>query len=276
MTWTRRKLSSGPSPLRQCISAGEALSPELFKRWKERFGTVRLDGIGTIEILLIFISHQARRVKPGSSGMVVPGHKAKIVDEAGGPVETGDIGSLLVRRESSCAHYWNQHDKTKQINKAEWIVTGDKYLQAQDGYDWYAGRADDILKAGGIWVSPVEVENTLIQRSVVLEAAVVGHEDDDRRIKLKAFAVLIQGSTASPALEHELKGLVKDKIAPYQCPRWTTFIPQLAMTATVKIQRFTLREHWVQPCTPTFCTRNATAMSPLLHWERKKKKKKKK
>jgi benzoate-CoA ligase family protein len=235
---TRYDLSS----LRVCVSAGEALPPELFKRWKERFGTDILDGIGTTEILHIFISNQVGRVKPGSSGVVVPGYEAKIVDEAGLPVKSGDIGNLLVKGESTCACYWNQHEKTKQTIKGEWIVTGDKYYQDEEGYYWYAGRADDMLKVGGIWVSPIEVENTLIQHPAVLESAVVGHEDDDRLVKPKAFVVLNEGYTASSTLEDELKGFVKDKIAPYKYPRWITFVPELPKTATGKIQRFKLRQ----------------------------------
>src|ERR671925_243823 len=229
------------SSLRLCVSAGEALPPELFRRWKERFGTEILDGIGTTEILHIFISNRVGQVKPGSSGSVVPGYEAKIVDEAGDPVASGDIGNLLVKGESTCACYWNQHEKTKQTIKGEWIVTGDKYSQDANGYYWYAGRADDMLKVGGIWVSPIEVENTLIQHSAVLEAAVVGQADDDQLIKPKAFVVLNEGYTASPALEDELKGFVRDKIAPYKYPRWITFVPELPKTATGKIQRFKLR-----------------------------------
>jgi benzoate-CoA ligase family protein len=230
------------SSLRLCVSAGEALPPELFKRWKERFGTEILDGIGTTEILHIFISNQAGRVKPGSSGTVVPGYEARIVDEDSHPVRSGDIGNLLVKGESTCAYYWNQHEKTKQTIKGDWIVTGDKYYQDEDGYYWYAGRADDMLKVGGIWVSPIEVENTLIQHPAVLEAAVVGHEDDERLVKPKAFVVLKEPYSASPALEEELKVFVKDKIAPYKYPRWITFLPELPKTATGKIQRFKLRE----------------------------------
>src|SRR5919109_693290 len=229
------------SSLRLCVSAGEALPPELFRRWKERFGTEILDGIGTTEILHIFISNRVGQVKPGSSGIVVPGYEAKIVDEAGDPVPSGDIGNLLVKGESTCAYYWNQREKTKQTIKGEWIVTGDKYSQDADGYYWYAGRADDMLKVSGIWVSPIEVENTLIQHSAVLEAAVVGQADDDQLIKPKAFVVLNEGYTASPALEDELKGFVRDKIAPYKYPRWITFVPELPKTATGKIQRFKLR-----------------------------------
>jgi benzoate-CoA ligase len=229
------------SSLRLCVSAGEALPPELFRRWQERFGTEILDGIGTTEILHIFISNRAGRVKLGSSGLVVPGYEVKIVDEEGHPVRSGDIGNLLVKGESTCAYYWNQHDKTKQTIRGEWIVTGDKYSRDEDGYYWYAGRADDMLKAGGIWVSPIEVENTLIRHPAVLEAAVVGQEDDDRLIKPKAFVVLNEGYIASSALEDELKGFVKDKIAPYKYPRWIAFVPELPKTATGKIQRFKLR-----------------------------------
>jgi benzoate-CoA ligase len=181
-------------------------------------------------------------VKPGSSGLVVPGYEAKIVDDEGAAVKFGDIGNLLVKGESTCAYYWNQHEKTEQTIKGEWIVTGDKYCQDEDGYYWYAGRADDMLKVGGIWVSPVEVENTLIQHPAALEAAVVGHEDGDRLVKPKAFVVLKEGETASPALADALKGFVKDKIAPYKYPRWITFIPELPKTATGKIQRFKLRQ----------------------------------
>jgi benzoate-CoA ligase family protein len=235
------------SSLRLCVSAGEALPPELFKRWKERFGTEILDGIGTTEILHIFISNQAGSVKPGSSGVVVPGYEAKIVDEEGRSVKAGDIGNLLVKGESTCAYYWNQHEKTKQTIKGEWIVTGDKYYQDEDGYYWYGGRSDDMLKVGGIWVSPIEVENTLIQHPAVLESAVVGYEDDDRLVKPKAFVVLKEGNAASPILEEELKGFVKDKIAPYKYPRWIAFVPELPKTATGKIQRFKLRQHSSTP-----------------------------
>ncbi|MBI3328599.1 MAG: benzoate-CoA ligase family protein [Nitrospinae bacterium] len=230
------------SSLRLCVSAGEALPPELYTRWKARFGTEILDGIGTTEILHIFISNRPGCAKPGSSGTVVPGYAAKIVDEQGHPVKPGEIGNLMVQGESTCAYYWNQHAKTKQTLQGEWIVTGDKYYQDEEGYYWYAGRADDMLKVGGIWVSPIEVENTLIQHPAVLEAAVVGQEDEDHLIKPKAFVALQESYAPSPALEDELKAFVKDKIAPYKYPRWITFIPELPKTATGKIQRFKLRQ----------------------------------
>jgi len=230
------------SSLRLCVSAGEALPAELYKRWRERFGTEILDGIGTTEILHIFISNRPGRVKPGSSGLVVPGYEAKIVGEDGYPVKPGEIGNLMVKGDSTCAYYWNQHERTKQTIIGDWIVTGDKYYQDDEGYYWYAGRSDDMLKVGGIWVSPIEVESTLIQHPAVLEAAVVGHEDDDRLVKPKAFVVLKEDYAASSTLEDELKAFVKDKIAPYKYPRWITFVPELPKTATGKIQRFKLRQ----------------------------------
>jgi benzoate-CoA ligase len=229
------------SSLRCCVSAGEALPEEIFKRWRERFGVEILDGIGTTEILHIFLSNPPGKAKPGSTGLAVPGYEARIVDDEGLPVAQGEIGNLRVKGDSTMAFYWNQHEKTKATLFGEWIQTGDKYYQDADGYFWYCGRADDMLKVGGIWVSPVEVENTLVGHAAVLEAAVVGHEDTDRLVKPKAFVVLKDGHTASAGLEDELKGFVKDKLAPYKYPRWIQFVAELPKTATGKIQRFKLR-----------------------------------
>jgi benzoate-CoA ligase family protein len=229
------------SSVRQCVSAGEALPEEIFKRWRERFGVEIIDGIGTTEILHIFLSNRPGQSRPGSTGLVVPGYEARIVDDEGQPVAAGEIGNLRVKGDSIMSHYWNQPEKTKAALFGEWIQTGDKYYQDKDGYFWYCGRADDMLKVGGIWVSPVEVENTLVGHSAVLEVAVVGHEDTDRLVKPKAFVVLKDGQAAAPALEEELKGFVKDKLAPYKYPRWIEFVPALPKTATGKIQRFKLR-----------------------------------
>src|SRR5690349_11304065 len=228
------------SALRLCVSAGEALPDEIYKRWRERFGVEIIDGIGTTEILHIFLSNRPGQARPGSTGKAVPGYEAVIVDDEGRPVKPGDIGNLRVKGDSTMAYYWNKHDKTKETLFGPWIQTGDKYYQDQDGYFWYAGRADDMLKVGGIWVSPVEVENTLIKHPAVLEAAVVGKEDNDRLVKPKAFVVLKEG-TPGVALADELKAFVKDKIAPYKYPRWIEFVPELPKTATGKIQRFKLR-----------------------------------
>src|SRR5207249_4562138 len=229
------------SSLRVCVSAGEALPDEIYTRWRERFGVEIIDGIGTTEILHIFLSNRPGKVKPGSSGLPVPGYEAIIVDDQGTPVPRGEIGNLRVKGDSTMAGYWNKHEKTKETLWGPWIQTGDKYWQDEDGHFWYAGRADDMLKVGGIWVSPVEVESTLIRHPAVLEAAVVGAEDDERLVKPKAYVVLKTASAASTQLADELKTFVKDKIAPYKYPRWIEFVPDLPKTATGKIQRFKLR-----------------------------------
>jgi benzoate-CoA ligase family protein len=229
------------SSLRQCVSAGEALPEELYKRWRDRFGVDILDGIGTTEILHIFLSNRPGQIRPGSTGLPVPGYEAILVDDEGRPVAQGEIGNLRVKGDSIMAYYWNQHEKTKDTLFGHFIHTGDKYYQDADGYFWYCGRADDMLKVGGIWVSPVEVENTLIAHAAVLEAAVVGREDTDKLVKPKAFVVLKEGHAGSSQLEAELKSFVRDKIAPYKYPRWIEFLPELPKTATGKIQRFKLR-----------------------------------
>ena len=229
------------SSLRLCVSAGEALPAELLKRWKDRFGRDILDGIGSTEVLHIFISNRQGDIKPGSSGKIVPGYEARLVDEAGKDVPLGEVGNLLIRGDSTAACYWNKHERTKQTMLGEWIVTGDKYTQDAGGYFYYCGRSDDMLKVGGIWVSPFEVESTLIGHPAVLEAAVVGVEDTDKLVKPKAYVVLKSGHAPSPELEADLKNFVKDKIAPYKYPRWIDFVPELPKTATGKIQRFKLR-----------------------------------
>jgi benzoate-CoA ligase family protein len=229
------------SALRLCVSAGESLPDEIYKRWRERFGVEVIDGIGTTEILHIFLSNPPGASKPNSTGLPVPGYEAVIVDDAGQPVPQGETGNLRVKGDSTMAYYWNKHEKTKESLFGAWIQTGDKYYQDADGYFFFAGRADDMLKVGGIWVSPVEVEATLVRHPAVLEAAVVGHEDTDRLVKPKAFVVLKEPAADSGALAEELKGFVKDKIAPYKYPRWIEFVPELPKTATGKIQRFKLR-----------------------------------
>ncbi len=230
------------SSLRLCVSAGEALPPDLYKRWTERFQVELLDGIGTTEILHIFLSNRPGQVRPGSSGLPVPGYEAIIVDDEGKPVPRGEVGNLRVRGDSTMAYYWNKHEKTKEVLFGSWIQTGDKYYQDGDGYFWYCGRSDDMLKVGGMWVSPVEVENTLVGHPAVLEAAVIGKEEADKLVKPKAYVVLNDGYTSSPELEAELKNFVKGRIAPYKYPRWIEFVPELPKTATGKIQRFKLRQ----------------------------------
>jgi benzoate-CoA ligase len=227
--------------LRLCVSAGEALPDEIYTRWRERFGVEIIDGIGTTEVLHIFLSNRPGAARAGSSGLPVPGYEAIVVDDDGRPVAQGEIGNLRVKGDSIMAYYWNKHDKTKETLHGPWIQTGDKYYQDADGYFWYCGRADDMLKVGGIWVSPVEVEATLVRHPAVLEAAVVGREDTDRLVKPHAFVVLKEAASASPGLADELKAFVKDQIAPYKYPRWIDIVAELPKTATGKIQRFKLR-----------------------------------
>jgi benzoate-CoA ligase len=230
------------SSIRLAVSAGEALPPAIYQRFLERFGIQILDGIGSTEVLHIFISNRPGDVRPGSSGKVVPGYEVKIVDEEGRPVPVGQIGDLWVKGDSTCAFYWNKHEKTKETIQGHWIRTGDKYWQDPEGYYWYAGRSDDMLKVGGIWVSPVEVENSLMEHPAVLEAAVVGRPDQDELVKPYAYVVLRQGFEPSEALAEELKAFVRSRIAEYKRPRWIEFVDELPKTATGKTQRFKLRE----------------------------------
>ncbi|HKF38581.1 MAG TPA: benzoate-CoA ligase family protein [Ktedonobacteraceae bacterium] len=229
------------SSVRICISAGEALPADILRRWREKFNVDILDGIGSTEILHIFISNRAGEVKPGSSGRLVPGYEALITDESGHAVPQGDIGNLLIRGDSTTAYYWNKHEKTKDVINGHWIHTGDKYYQDAEGYYWYCGRADDMLKVSGQWVSPVEVESALIAHTAVLEAAVVGDMDADQLVKPKAYIVLNQGYEPSEALANELKAFVKERLVPFKYPRWIEFVVELPKTATGKIQRFKLR-----------------------------------
>jgi benzoate-CoA ligase len=230
------------STVRQAVSAGEALPKALYERFKERFGVEILDGIGSTEILHIFISNRSGRVKPGSSGELVPGYEARIVDDSGSELPEGTVGNLLIKGDSTCAYYWNKHERTKDTIEGQWIRTGDKFYRDSDGYYWYAGRADDMLKVGGIWVSPVEIENTLVEHPAVQEAGVIGRRDADNLEKPMAYVVLAKEYVASPELARELQDFVRSKIAEYKRPRWVEFVETLPKTATGKTQRFKLRE----------------------------------
>jgi benzoate-CoA ligase len=229
------------SSVRQAVSAGEALPKALYDRFKERFRVEILDGIGSTEVLHIFISNRPGQVRPGSSGQLVPGYEAKLIDEKGDEVSRGEIGNLMIKGDSTCAYYWNKHEKTKDTIEGHWIRTGDKYSRDEDGYYWYAGRSDDMLKVGGIWVSPVEIENTLVEHPAVREAGVVGKKDADQLEKPIAFVVLAEGQQPSEQLARELQDFVRSKIAEYKRPRWVTFVEELPKTATGKTQRFKLR-----------------------------------
>jgi benzoate-CoA ligase family protein len=230
------------SSVRYAISAGESLPAALFHRFKQRFGVEILDAIGSTEVLHMFIANRPGAVRPGSSGQIIPGYEARIVDENNEEVQQGDIGNLLVKSDSTCALYWNQHEKTKDMIQGHWIRTGDKYYQDEDGYFWYAGRSDDMLKCSGVWVSPVEIESVLIEHPSVLEAAVIGKEDRDQLLKPVACVVLRDGLSGSAQLARELEEFVVSRLPAYKRPRWVEFLPELPKTATGKLQRFKLRQ----------------------------------
>ena len=230
------------SSIRCAVSAGETLPAALFERFRKRFGIKLLDGLGSTEALHTFISNRPDAVRPGSSGLVVPGYEIKIIDQHGQPVTQGETGLLLIKGDSVCASYWNQHEKTKQTICGPWLHTGDHVRQDSDGFVWYAGRADDMLKVGGIWVSPVEVESALTEHPDVRECCVVGRKDHDNLIKPSAFVVLRSGMNPSTQLGKELTVFVRERLAEYKRPRWVDFVEQLPRTATGKIQRFKLKE----------------------------------
>jgi benzoate-CoA ligase len=204
------------SSVRLAVSAGEALPPALYERFKRRFGVDIIDGIGSTEVLHMFISNRPGMIRPGSSGLVVPGYEARILDEEKRAVARGETGNLWVKGDSICACYWNQHEKTKATLEGDWIRTGDKYTQDEDGFYWYAGRTDDMLKVGGLWVSPIEVENALIGHPAVQECGVVGREDHDTLVKPMAFVVLRPGHDATAPLAVELQRFVRSTLAEYK------------------------------------------------------------
>ncbi|HWZ44572.1 MAG TPA: benzoate-CoA ligase family protein [Candidatus Saccharimonadales bacterium] len=246
------------SSVRHAISAGEALPAAIFHRFKERFGVEILDAIGSTEALHMFIANRPGAVRPGSSGQLLPSYEARIVDEDDRPVPDNQVGNLLIKGDSICAGYWNQHEKTKDTIQGHWLRTGDKYYRDEDGYYWYIGRNDDMMKVKGLWVSPVEVENILIEHPAVQEAAVIGYSDLNQLVKPAAYVVLKDSVTeneknkdvkhTTPAggahaqLAEELKQLVTSRLAAHKCPQTIEFVTDLPKTATGKIQRYKLRE----------------------------------
>ena len=228
--------------LRVCTSAGEALPAELGRRWTEHFGVEILDGIGSTEMLHIFISNRPGEVRYGTTGKPVPGYEIRIADEQGRDVPVGEIGELQINGPTSAIHYWNNRARSLTTFIGPWTRAGDKYTCDADGYYTYGGRSDDMLKVSGMYVSPFEVEAALMTHPDVLEAAVVGFADEHDLIKPKAFIVTRPGVAAAPGLADILKSHVKDRLAPYKYPRWVEFIPELPKTATGKIQRFKLRQ----------------------------------
>ena len=228
--------------IRLAVSAAEPLPADVFRRWKERFGVEILDGIGSTEVLHIYLSARAGRVRPGSTGQPVPGYELMLVDHAGQPVPRGVIGDLLVAGPSTASCYWNRQALTRERMRGRWFFTGDKYRVDEDGYYWYAGRSDDMFRVSGQWVSPIEVECTLIEHPYVLEAAVIAYEEGTGVHTPKAFIVLRDGYFGSEELAKELQEFVKQRIAPHKYPRRIEFIAELPKTAAGKVLRYKLRE----------------------------------
>jgi benzoate-CoA ligase family protein len=229
------------SSLRLCVSAGEALPAPLWHQWKERTGLDTIDGIGCTEVFHIFISNRPGDICPGSSGKPVEGYQVKIVDDNEAEVKPGEIGNLLVKGETTALSYLHQYERSQRTFRGEWMFTGDKYYVDEQGYYWHAGRSDDMLKVGGIWVSPMEVESALIGHPAVVECAVVGQEDNAGLVKPKAYVVLNKDHKVSDDLTNQLIEYTTEKLAAYKRPRWIEFVDELPKTATGKIQRFRLR-----------------------------------
>jgi benzoate-CoA ligase family protein len=228
--------------LRRCVSAGEALPPDVGRRWRERYGTDILDGIGSTEMLHIFLSNRPGDVKYGTSGKPLPGYDLRLVDDDGAVIgKRGEMGELQVRGPTSAMMYWNNREQSRATFLGEWTRSGDKYIEDEDGYFVYCGRRDDMMKVSGMYVSPFEVEGALQSHPEVLEAAVVGWPDEEKLIKPKAFVVLKSGGKGNEAMARTLQDHCRQKLAPYKYPRWLEFRAELPKTATGKIQRFKLR-----------------------------------
>ncbi|MBN9041909.1 MAG: 4-hydroxybenzoate--CoA ligase [Rhizobiales bacterium 62-47] len=236
-----QRQATGGTRLRVCTSAGEALPESVGNHWKQRFGVDILDGVGSTELLHIFLSNAPGDVKYGTSGKPVPGYTVRLVDDSGTDVADGEVGELLVNAPSAAEGYWNQRSKSRVTFEGDWTRTGDKYTRDAEGRYTYCGRADDMFKVSGIWVSPFEVESALITHPAILEAAVVPEADAEGLLKPKAFVVLKAGATTD-GLHEALKEHVKQSVGPWKYPRWIEVVEALPKTATGKIQRFKLRE----------------------------------
>ncbi|MFF7057584.1 benzoate-CoA ligase family protein [Achromobacter spanius] len=228
--------------MRVCTSAGEALPRDIGERFTRHFGCEILDGIGSTEMLHIFISNQSGQIRYGTTGKPVPGYEVQLRDDSGAPVAAGTIGDLYIKGPSAALMYWNNRDKTRQCFLGDWLKSGDKYTCDADGYYTYAGRSDDMIKVSGQYVSPVEVENVLVQHEAVLEAAVIGVPDHDGLVKTKAYVVLRPGFEPDAQTGAALQSYVKQHLAPFKYPRQINFTEELPKTATGKIQRFRLRQ----------------------------------
>jgi len=230
------------SSLRFCYSAGEALPVELYHRWKETCAVEICDGIGSAEMFHIYITNRPGDVKPGSLGRTVEGYEARIVDAGGGEVPTGEMGTLRIKGDSAALCYWNAHEKSKEIFAGDWCTTGDQFHVDSEGYYWYHGRTDDMLKVSGVFVAPAEIENCLLQHEAVLECAVMGYDAGDGLVKPKAFIVLRDSQAASDELATQIKEFVKSRIALYKYPRWIEFLSALPKNDRGKIDRKKLKQ----------------------------------
>ncbi|HYL38775.1 MAG TPA: benzoate-CoA ligase family protein [Bryobacteraceae bacterium] len=233
---------SGQHTLRLCTSAGEALPEHLGRAWREHTGVDIVDGIGSTEMLHIFVSNRPGAVRYGVTGRPVPGYRVRLVDDRGADVPPGEVGEMHVSGPTAAACYWNNADKTRATFLGEWVRTSDKFRQTPEGDFVYCGRRDEMLKVGGIWVSPMEVETVLMAHESVFEAAVVGAPDESGLVKPMAFVVLKPAAQSGPQLVEALQSFVKAHLAPYKYPRWIEFIDALPKTATGKIQRFLLQK----------------------------------
>jgi benzoate-CoA ligase family protein len=230
------------SSLRFCYSAGEALPIELYERWMKTFGVEIYDGIGSAEMFHIYITNRPGDVKPGSLGRIVERYKARIVNAEGDEVAVGEMGTLRIKGDSAALCYWNAHEKSKETFAGDWCTTGDQFHVDEAGYYWYHGRTDDMLKVGGVYVAPSEIENCLLQHQAVLECAVVGHDAGDGLVKPKAFIVLRESFEASGDVAEEMKDFVKSRMALYKYPRWIEFVSSLPKNDRGKIDRKKLKQ----------------------------------
>jgi acyl-coenzyme A synthetase/AMP-(fatty) acid ligase len=240
LDWSETENKYDLSSLRFCVSAGEPLPEPIFKRWRCRFGLEILDAIGSTEVLSPFISNRPGRCRPGSTGELVPGFRAKIVSETGEPVVPGEVGDLWVSGETSASGYWQDRARTQAAMRGEWVVTGDKYRCDQDDYFWYEGRSDDMLKINGIWVSPIRMEEVLNQHGSVAQSAVVGIRGENGMPQINAFVILRPENEPDAELIGALRSLVRQAF-PQLYPPTFQFVTSLPKTATGKIQRFRLR-----------------------------------
>jgi len=229
------------SSLRVCISAGEALPPELYRRWKETFGVEILDGVGSAEMFHIYISNRFGDVREGCLGKVVPGYEAEIIGPDGRLLPDGEMGTLRVKGDSAALCYWQAHEKSKETFAGDYCTTGDQFTRDAEGYFWYGGRTDEMLKVSGVFVSPTEVENCLLEHDAVLECAVIGFQDEDGLTKTKAFIVLRENFTAGDELARRIQEFVKSRLAMHKYPRRVAFVENLPKNDRGKIDRKNLK-----------------------------------